>query len=532
MIDRRGTRTMTRKDPTARLFAIVLAVLGVASSAWAQPLRDRLDAAISSRVSLHTASVGVHIRDALTGAEMYSAKGNTPLIPASNMKLLSTGAALRVLGPDLVFETRLGWDRNRIVIIGDGDPGFGDPALLDRGNPPMSVDAMLDQLAAALAGGGTGRLEEIVIDDRVFDRERVHPNWPGDQLNRWYCAEVAGLNFHTNVLTFFLSGSEDGSGLEGVTPAYRVQPSVEGIGRWVRVDNRARTTRNGRHTAWIARAAGARPANEFTIFGDVRLGSAAAIDASVHQPPIVFGSLLGERLAARGVAVPRDREGRPIVRLANAEEKFSQFRVAAVVRTAMEDVLSRANTNSQNLYTEALLKRIGHEVTREPGSWANGSAVIRMLLADELGAEHANRTTVDDGSGMSRGNRVSASTLTAWIADLMGRETIGEAFVRSMAQPGTGTLRRRFGETTVRNDLYAKSGSIDGVRCLSGVIVAPDRGRAVAFSVLVNDLKQGGQIRDALDLHEQVVAEIDRWLSAQPRAADRPAAREPEAVGG
>jgi D-alanyl-D-alanine carboxypeptidase/D-alanyl-D-alanine-endopeptidase (penicillin-binding protein 4) len=511
-------------------FGVVLLAL-VSGPAWGQSLRDRIEGAIAGRVSLQSASVGVHLRDARTGDDLYSFNGDRPLIPASNQKLLTTGAALRVLGPDLVFETRLGWDGGRVVIIGDGDPGLGDPALLDRGDPPMTVDALLDQLAGAVAAAGAGRVEEIVIDDRIFDRERVHPSWPQDQLNKWYCAEVAGLNFHTNCVTFFLSGGEDGA--EGVTPVVRLQPAIEGVGRWIRVDNKARTVRNGRHTAWIARAAGARPANEYTVFGDVRLGSAAAVDAAMHEPPVVFGSLLAERLAALGVEVGRDGAGRPSVRLASPDDSFPGFKAAAVVRTGMSDILLRANTNSQNLYTEALLKRVGHAVTREPGSWRNGAAVVRMLVTDLLGPEHGSRTVVDDGSGMSRGNLVAASTMTAWIAEIASRPEIGPAFVRSMAQPGEGTLRRRFADGALSNEVYAKSGSIDGVRCLSGVVIAPGNGRAVAFSVLLNDLKHGSQIRDALALHEDVVAEIDRWLTTlPPRAVERIEAREAEAVGG
>lgn len=512
----------------------LLALFALCPPALAQTLQSRIDSALVARHSLQSATIGIHIRDARTGVELFARQADRSLIPASNMKLLTTGAALRVLGPDAVFETRLGWDGGRVVIIGDGDPGLGDPALLDRTDPPMTVDAMLDQLAAALAASAPGRASEIVIDDRVFERQRVHPTWPVDQLNKWYCAEVAGLNFHTNVLTFFLSGGEDGADRQapGVTPAVRLQPAVEGVGLWIGVENRGRTIKTGPHTAWVARAAGARPANEYTIFGDVRMGSVAAVDAAIHEPPIVFGSLLAERLTRLGVAIPRDSAGRPRVRLASENERFGAFEAAAVVRTGMPDIMRRANTNSQNLYTEALLKRIGQHVTKEPGSWSNGSAVVRMLLADDLGPEHANRTRIEDGSGMSRGNQIAPSTLTAWLSDIIARPAISRAFLDSMPEPGEGTLRRRFRGGSTSGTILGKTGSINGVRCFSGYVFSPGNEHAVAFSILVNDIQHGSQIRDALELHEEIALEIDRWLAAQPRSVERVEALETDAIGG
>lgn len=511
-----------------------LALVVLTPLAAGQTLADRLNGVLRARQSLESATVGLHVRDAATGDELFSSRGQAPLIPASNMKLLTTGAALRVLGPDAVFETRFGWDGDRVVVIGQGDPGLGDPALLDRNDEPMTVDGLLDQLAGALASAGPGKASAIVLDARIFDGDRVHPDWPVDQLNKWYCAEVSGLNFHSNVLTFFLSAGDNGHGSPavGVTPIVRLEPAVDGVGRWISIENNAKTVSDGRHTAWIARAAGERSANEFTIFGDVRVGASAGVDAAVHDPAAFLGSLLSERLGALGVATPRDGQGAPVVRPAGDDEAFERFRAAAVVRTAMRDIMSRANTDSQNLYAEALIKRIGREVTHEPGSWGSGAAVIRMLIADDLGPEYANRTTIKDGSGMSRDDRVAPDTLTAWLSDMYERPEIGPAMLESMAQPGAGTLRRRFTGEQIGNHVYAKSGTLDGVRCLSGYVVS-DGGRAVAFSVLVNGITHGQQVRDALQLHEDVVMAIDAWLSSLPaRAVERPEKLEAEAVGG
>jgi D-alanyl-D-alanine carboxypeptidase len=154
-----------------------------------------------------------------------------------------------------------------------------------------------------------------------------------------------------------------------------------------------------------------------------------------------------------------------------------------------------------------------------------------MLLADDLGPRHATRTVVMDGSGLSRGNRVAPETMTAWLGSLMRRPALGSALIRSLPEPGTGTLRKRFRDIEPVNNVYAKTGTINGVRCLSGLVVTPDGAHAISFSVLINDIEHGSQIRDALDLHEEIVLGIDAWLaSVAPMAVDRGA--EADALGG
>jgi len=510
-------------------FVRTAAVVLMSAAASAQSLDARISSVINSKQSLQSATIGVHVRDAGTGDSLFGSGESKPLIPASNMKLITTGAALRVLGPDKFFETRFGWDGDRIVIIGDGDPGLGDPALLDSSEPATTVDEMLDTLAAALAKSGHTTASAIEIDDRVLDRQYVHPDWPIDQLNRWYCAEVSGINFHTNCLSFFFDASRSSGASPGGSPDLRLQPSIDGIGRWLTVENKGKVVKDGRHTAWVARAAGARPANDYTVFGNVRMGGSAMVDVAVHEPGKVLGYLLAERLEKLGVKVERDPQGLANITLADGEAVYEDFEPAAVVRTSMTDVLRRANTNSQNLYTEALIKRIGHEITREPGSWNSGASVVRMLLAEDLGPSHATNTKIDDGSGMSRGNRVAPETMTAWLGNLLRRPGIGEALLASMPSPGTGTLRKRFKDTDLTNDVFAKTGTINGVRGLSGFVITPDRAHAVAFSVLINDIEHGSQIRDALNLHEEVVVAIDGWLADVAPARKKDAA---DALGG
>lgn len=524
---RRGVREPSGFRAGRGILVAGLALLLVSASALAQELNGRVEALIAS-AKIGNARVGIFAIDLESGRTLVDIDSGTPYIPASNMKVLTSGAALKVLGEDFIFRTEILLDSQagqaRLILRGSGDPALADPAVLDRMEPRMSVQSLISAMAGAVRAAGAEHVSQVIVDDRIFDRQYVHPTWPGDQLDRWYCAPVAGINFNTNVISFFPAPGAEGV---GSPPTYSMEPDAW----WLEVENRAMTIAQGNNSVWFSRAP---DANRFTMFGQVRLSSRVPIHITAHEVPLLVGQLLATELPTAGVrmaeaaaqsAQPR-RLTRPelhsvlgAVRLAEKDEKLSG-RTIAVITTHIRDILDRCNSDSQNLYAEALLKRVGHEVTGEPGSWSNGASVLRMTISELLGPDHSASTVIADGSGMSRENRVTPRTLAMWLQRMQAEPRFSEMFVKSLATPGDGTLRRRFGETNLRNTLSAKSGKINHVRCLSGYLTDAG-GRRIAFSVMVNDLREGEQALNSLKLHEDVVAALDRWLSAQRRSAVR-----------
>lgn len=490
--------------------AILLPVCGLAASALAQAgtLTDDVQRLIS-RSKLGNAVAGVSIYDTTNDVSLAAVRADRALIPASNMKLLSSGMAMLVLGPDFVFRTELSLVGDRLVVRGSGDPALADPEVLSAMQPALTVGDVLDVLGGAVARGNVGTIRELVIDDRVFDRQFVHPSWPVEQLNRAYCAEVAGLNFHANVIAVFPRPGQDGP---GTAPSFRIEP----VAPWVAIENRARTVAQGQNTVWLSRDA---MSNRFTLRGEVRTPATAPVEVTVHNVPEFFGQLMAQELRERNVPFSGDRGAAPAsgVRLALADESLSGGRALAVITTPLTEALRRCNADSANMYAEALFKRSGQAVTGEPGSWANGAAVLRMLLTQKLGPEAASSTSIADGSGLSRLNAVTPTTFTRWLNVLADDPTMRESYIASLAEPGEGTLRRRFANARLTNELAAKSGYIRGVRCLSGYVIDERNGRRVAFSVLVNDAVTGEQDQAALQLHEDVVKLIDQWLVRQAR---------------
>jgi D-alanyl-D-alanine carboxypeptidase/D-alanyl-D-alanine-endopeptidase (penicillin-binding protein 4) len=467
-------------SPPRRALFPLFALLLVAAAARAD-LRGEIEIAIRGG-SLDGASVGISVLEAGPGAgrTLVGLRDDEMMIPASNLKLFTTGAALHMLGAEFRFKTRMIRSRARLTIVGDGDPGFGDPDLLALMTAPgeeavgMGVEQFLDLWVEAVVASGVEHLEEIVVDDSVFDREYVHPTWPRDQLNRRYCAEVSGLAFHLNQIHFYPVPRP------GQRPSLTLyEPRTSAI----IIDNNA-TSETGVHgddTVWIARKLGT---NRLTFYGNVKHRYRTPVPATVHAMPSLFGDLFAERLRLRGIRVDRVRLIEP------AEVPTFGPTLGPAVYTPITTAIARCNRDSQNLYAESLTKRMGYAATGQPGSWLNGASIVRLVVHERLqDAAISSRLKIADGSGLSRDNAVAPATLTAWLNTFHNDPSLGPLFIESLAVGGeSGTLRHRFESADLHGaTVHGKSGYINGVSCLSGYVTMPD-GRRCCFSIMINDL--------------------------------------------
>ena len=440
---------------------------------------------------------------------------DAPLAPASNMKLLTTAAALDRLGPDFAFETTLAVEPGpaggapSLRVTGSGDPGFGDPELLDEDG--LDPGDLVDRWVDAARATGVPRFAQLRLDDAVFDRDFVHPDWPADQLNRWYCAEVAGINFNDNCIdVLYEPGPRAGS-----PPAVRVFPLYPEL--LAASTNRARTGTDD--AFWVSRAA---DGNAFTFRGTVRDRRVAPVQVTVHDPPLFFGAFLAHRLREAGVEVGE------VVRAAGPAAPGT--RVVHRVRTTLAGVLDRTNRDSHNLFAEALLKRLGHEATGQPGSFAGGAAAVRGFLASRLPGVDAAGVVVADGSGLSKRNRLTARLLVGVLAHTAAAGPGAAGLYRSsLAELGeSGTLARR-GRGVDAARVFGKTGYIARVSALSGYLVLPpERGagsgstsgggggreRVYAFSMLFNGFRPPLSNRSMKAVQDRVLDLLDERLSA------------------
>lgn len=154
------------------------------------------------------------------------------------------------------------------------------------------------------------------------------------------------------------------------------------------------------------------------------------------------------------------------------------------------------NRYSDNGKADALRRRIG------------GQSAIKAALAG-LGIQASSYAQVD-GSGLSRSNRATPAALVS-VLEAMFSDRQSELFYRSLAIAGVnGTLRNRFRNTPVQGNLHGKTGTLRGVRALSGYLDNPNHG-TIAFSIVVNQPGQSGQaLAQAIDQIVVQTAKVDR----------------------
>lgn len=210
---------------TAFLFALLLC-----------PAEASLGSAVDkilSEASQKNVQYSIHIIDARSGRTLYGRNANQPMTPASNMKLVTTAAALHYLGPDYVYQTTIAVRGNTLVIIGSGDPLLGD-RITDTQNG-RKPDWIFEDIAEVLIQNDVNNIKDIIVDTAVFDDEPVHPNWPASELNRWYACETSGLNYNGNCID--ITCSNDGG---------QIRIDIDPPTNFIKTVNRIRAVSSGR----------------------------------------------------------------------------------------------------------------------------------------------------------------------------------------------------------------------------------------------------------------------------------------------
>lgn len=395
--------------------------------------------------------------DAESGKTLHRKTADNPMLPASNMKLVTTAAALHYLGADYVFRTKVGLLGDNLVIIGAGDPLLGDPKLdpSDPRSPARIFDEIIDALKAADVTG----LDDVVIDVSFFDSNRVHPSWPREQLNQWYACEVSGLNFYNNCIHITAERVNN-------KPVLKMEP----VNSYVTLINQLKMISKGSSAVGAYRNT---TPNKLLVKG--RLNQRAGFDVAIENPQRLFASILGERLQQAGI----DIRGQILQKYIKNNDSI---RLIKTFETPLREVLGRCNKDSLGLAAESLIKTISAENTlgRINGEWPHGHTLVSRYL-QSLGIP-AEQFVLDDGSGLSRRNRLSATVLVTVLKDVYAGDN-RQAFLDSLAAGGIdGTISRYFRQAPYQGNILGKTGYIDGVRSFSGICKTP-RGD-ILFSIL------------------------------------------------
>lgn len=461
---------------------------GIAAVAPAPSRAARLAEAVDAILAAPTfarASVGVVVRSLDTGETLFRRNGQTWLVPASTMKVLTAVAAAARLGWQYRFETRLVATGPIVRGTLDGDllvVGTGDPTITPR--HPTRVDAF-DRWAEALKAQGVRRVNGHVIgDDSAIAPPGLGIGWAWDDLQEDYGAAYGALQYRDSVVEVTMGPGRT----PGAAPVVYLSPAQHDLV----VDVQAVTSAEGTTPSLtLSRPIGTRV---LEVHGQAPLGSPPMTLATTAANPTAFYvNELRAALIRHGIAV--DGSGRDIDELPDRPRAADGTTLLVDLSAPLSEIVGQMLQWSLNSYAETLL--VALDATPQATA-ANGLLRLRETLT-ELGVPPESYTT-RDGSGLSRNDYLSADALVATLAGAWQRPALREPLKHALPIAGAdGTLGRRLKGTPGEGRVFAKTGSMSNVRSLAGYVDTL-AGETLAFAVMTNGFDvRGAEIDERVD---------------------------------
>ncbi len=425
---------------------------------------------------------GIYIINLNNDTVVYDTNADKLFVPASNMKIITTAAALYFLGADFRFKTFLclkGQIKEKKL--------FGDIVLVGGGDPTFSLNN-LEQFVFRVKNAGIQEITgDICSADDYFTEERLPVGWAWHYLDARYAPEISALSLNKNVVSV------------RIRPSINNEPanvSIYPATQYVRLINRMRTTTE-KDSIIIFRKP---EENVIVVDGTINHRNPRDIDVAIKDPGLFTGEYFRERLLAHGVKITgTTKRIRRSEMLAN-NQPFSVM--DSIVSPPLNEIVNEANTESENLYAEILLKTLGAERYNE-GSFRAGLQALKEFLI-MCGVDTAN-VSLWDGSGLSKNNLVSPATIISTLKFIY-HSNLFSTFYNSLPTPGNGTLKFRF--NGFADTLRAKTGAIQASSCLSGYLKID--GNYYAFSLLFNNFTYPS--KKIQKIHERILRAVTEML--------------------
>ncbi|WP_314192981.1 D-alanyl-D-alanine carboxypeptidase/D-alanyl-D-alanine-endopeptidase [uncultured Arthrobacter sp.] len=369
------------------------------------------------------------VQDAATGKVLYDREGAASRIPASNMKLLTAVAALRGIGPEERFSTRVlagpaaetpAAATTSVVLVGGGDVllGAGDSAESEvLGHAGLAT--LAKQTVESLRKGGFKGQVQVLVDDSLFTGPALNPAWSPDDVA---AGEMAPL-FPLALNSAWFDPAD--------TTAPRPQDSAIASGKAFAAGLKAAGAAAGLTVAPAVVRLEGKPAADAKVLAEVRSATVSQqVDLMLQTSDNYLAETLGRMTAVAG--------GQP-----GTNE---------TARAAVLEQLSGVGIPTDGMFA---------------------ADVSGLALANQVSARQFSEVVRAITNG--KDTRLRAALAGFPVAGLTG--TLGDRYIDESTAEGAGLVR-------------AKTGTLNTVIALSGYVVDAD-GRLLVFSFIGNGLTPG-----------------------------------------
>lgn len=429
------------------------------------------------RAAIPISAVGIRVQDVAGKPSLLQLNEETAFNPASTMKLLTTDAALELMGPTATFLT-LAYTRG----VRSGDQLQGDLILRGSGDPKLVIENLWLFLRRIRAQGLRTIHGNVVLDRSAFAAELNDPaQFDGDPLKPYNAQpDALLLNFHSLAVRFTpdAAGANVAVTLDPLLDGYLVQgPSL------------------------VAGPCAA----------DWRQGLSATLDARSARFEGNYPAACGERTwQIHPYQLSRNRYVELVFRqlwtalggnfdgaVVDGEVTPDAVLLAQWESAALPELIRDINKFSNNVMARQLFLALGSVGSVAPANIASSRTAIKRWLASN--GIDATGLVLENGSGLSRIERVSALTLGHVLLAAYQSPVMPE-FIASLPLVGyDGTMKKRLRAQGIAGRAHIKSGSLQDVRSIAGYVLA-ESGRRFVVVFLINhpNASRGAEAQDAL----------------------------------
>ncbi len=432
---------------------------------------------LANESDLKNAGLGVLVVDLENNKTIASINPDLSLEPASVQKLITTATAIEIFGDKYRYETRIEYSgtihtsgtlKGNIFILGSGDPTLGSERFPTR-------NGFIKKWVEAIRLAGIKKIQgQIIADAQIYSTNILPRKRIWEDMANYYGSGACGLSiFDNQYFVTFKSGYRDGDDTEII----KVEPHIPGLS----FDNRVKASNINRDQAYIF---GAPYTYQRSILGTIPKGkSEFTIKGAIPDPPHFAAMQLDKALNNAGIMTTLPPT--TIRRLKQRDNYLQQERkkLFTTYSPTMREIINKTNKISINLYAEHLTAHIGLD-KRVEGNTESGLDATKLFWAKR--GMDTKGLFIHDGSGLTDYNAVSARHFVFLLQYMKNKGRYFNAFYESLPVAGkSGTLRYMCRGTRAQNNVRAKSGSIEKVRCYAGYVTTRN-GKELAFAMLSN----------------------------------------------
>lgn len=433
------------------------------------------------------ANISLSLIDIESNKLIASHRPQKVLVPASSLKLITTLTGIQILGADYRFKTILYYSgilhddgvlEGDIIIKGGGDPTLGSAAF----DSDLSFNALLISIVNAIKNNGINCIHgNIVVDESIYDSYPIAPSWQWNDLGNYYASGAWGLNINENQYFIHFSDRKIIGNQPRISSVFPEVPQLQ-LSNEIRIDSAG--------TGDQAYIFGGPYNNYKRIVGTIPQGEGRfTIKGSLPDPPKFFAYHIKKALEIENIQCTD-------ISSIFLPYKKKKYIIKEYHSAPLSQIVTKANEESNNLYTESILKMIGLS-KRGQGSGQNGINIIKKQIK-KYGAD-PEHLIFHDGSGLSARNNISSYAMATFLAGASKASSI-DSILQYIPQAGIdGTVRGMLHGSKAKGHVWLKSGSMESIQSYSGYIQGKS-GKWMSFCVIVNGFSgSSSDIRSRLD---------------------------------